>query len=952
MYNPSHTSGPRKGIVHGAPPVLRFGVFELNLATEELRKFGTVIKLAPQPFELLALLASQAGQIVTREQIQLQLWGNDTFVDFEQGMNHCIRQIRNALSDDADRPRYIETLPRRGYRFVAPVEVVPATVEESLVTFADHPAKVTASTRSEESGSRVAAVAAAPAPVADLRHPATISPSATSFQHTRLVVGLISVTLAMAAIGTYRMFHGPRSEQLASPAPQLKHRRTVAVLGFKNLAERSDTGIPLSTALTTMLGTELAAGDQLRIVPSAEVERLKREMQVGDADSLPSETLRRIQKTLTADYVVLGSYLEEGGQVRVDLRVQDTMQGEIIASLAENGTNGVAGLADLASRAGASIRPKLGVPGLSPDQISGIRATRPGDPAAEYYYQGLAKFRAFDALAARELLEKAVATEPEFAPAHLALAETLNSLGYAKLAKDEAEKAFDYSSNLPPQERLLVEARYRELTSKWAQAIALYRKLWETGSDNIDYGLNLARVQTKAGKGEDAFATLHALRSLPQPERDDLRIDLAEAEAAYAIGEYDREQVAANNAARKAEALGGGFALAEARKAQGKALFYREHLDEAIAMYRQSLAISQMLGDKGEIASSSNNLAGVLQEQGNLSAALELHAKALEGFREIGNQRSVAATMNNMGAVYQLQGELGDARKMYLQALDIYRGLGDRMNEGIVTNNLAEVLFLTGNLGPARQKHEDAMAIYRQIKNLSSEAEALFGIGEVLAAEGDLAASRQTHEKALKIRMQLKEEESVPESRVALARIALDEGKMDESEATARSTVQAFETLKLRDKQVEALILLARSLVAQEKQKEAAQVIAKAQTIASGIQNRILLLDLEAASAQIMSRSDDAPSRSEADQKLASIISESEKREYVQIQLEATLALAESEIRSGNTKVGLVHLADLRKQAYARGFGLVARQAAAAEKRAGPSSKRQSIRPLFPPDLS
>jgi DNA-binding winged helix-turn-helix (wHTH) protein len=101
--------------------LLRFGVFELNLDIEELRKSGTIIKLAPQPFRLLALLANHAGQIVTREEIKEQLWGEDTYVDFEQGMNHCIKQIRTVLSDNADNPLYVETLPRRGYRFLAPV---------------------------------------------------------------------------------------------------------------------------------------------------------------------------------------------------------------------------------------------------------------------------------------------------------------------------------------------------------------------------------------------------------------------------------------------------------------------------------------------------------------------------------------------------------------------------------------------------------------------------------------------------------------------------------------------------------------------------------------------------------------------------------------------------------------------------------------------------------------
>jgi len=101
--------------------LIRFGLFELNVTTEELRKSGTLIRLAPQPLKLLALLARRSGQVVTREEIQQALWGNETYVDFEQGMNHCIKQIRTALSDSADSPVYIETVPRRGYRFLAPV---------------------------------------------------------------------------------------------------------------------------------------------------------------------------------------------------------------------------------------------------------------------------------------------------------------------------------------------------------------------------------------------------------------------------------------------------------------------------------------------------------------------------------------------------------------------------------------------------------------------------------------------------------------------------------------------------------------------------------------------------------------------------------------------------------------------------------------------------------------
>lgn len=116
--------------------LVRFGLFELNVTTEELRKSGTLIRLAPQPLKLLAMLARRSGQVVTREEIQQSLWGNETYVDFEQGMNHCIKQIRTALCDSADSPVYIETVPRRGYRFLAPVvtkriPVPPPQVRES-----------------------------------------------------------------------------------------------------------------------------------------------------------------------------------------------------------------------------------------------------------------------------------------------------------------------------------------------------------------------------------------------------------------------------------------------------------------------------------------------------------------------------------------------------------------------------------------------------------------------------------------------------------------------------------------------------------------------------------------------------------------------------------------------------------------------------------------------------
>src|SRR5262245_16595925 len=103
------------------PAVLRFGAFEFHVVPGELRLNGDPVKLAPQPLKVLELLARRSGEVLTRNEIRDHVWRGDTFVDFEQGLNFCIRQIREALGDTADAPRFIETLPRRGYRFLMPV---------------------------------------------------------------------------------------------------------------------------------------------------------------------------------------------------------------------------------------------------------------------------------------------------------------------------------------------------------------------------------------------------------------------------------------------------------------------------------------------------------------------------------------------------------------------------------------------------------------------------------------------------------------------------------------------------------------------------------------------------------------------------------------------------------------------------------------------------------------
>src|SRR5438874_13223807 len=111
--------------------ILRFDSFELDTGAGELRRSGDRIKLPPQPLRVLELLVRRSGEILTRDEIREHVWCNDTFVDFEQGLNFCIRQIREAVGDTAVAPRFIETLPRRGYRFLIPVETAGAVAPKA-----------------------------------------------------------------------------------------------------------------------------------------------------------------------------------------------------------------------------------------------------------------------------------------------------------------------------------------------------------------------------------------------------------------------------------------------------------------------------------------------------------------------------------------------------------------------------------------------------------------------------------------------------------------------------------------------------------------------------------------------------------------------------------------------------------------------------------------------------
>ncbi len=428
------TSEPSSSIVY------RFGIFEGNSATGELLRRGVRVKLQEQPFYLLLVLLENAGQIVTRESVRERLWPANTFVEFDASLSVAVGKLRDALGDDADNPRFIETVPRRGYRFIAPVERSAQT----------QPALAVPSLGLDE-------IQAIP--------PVALPPSKPQQFTAEHLLLTCTVALLLAGIFVFRSLprHSAAVAEARTSTSRPQIRRSVAVLGFRNLPGRKDDDW-LSDAFTEMLSTELAADGSLRLVSDEDVARAKRELPLGDRETLAKATLARLRMNTGADVVVVGSYTpirgKDGDRIRLDVRVQDTGNGETIAE--DSVTGSEEDLFAFAISAGAHLRTSLGMGVLPEDTANAARASLPSNQAAvRLYSEGKAKLWAFDLVGARELLVKAVNADPNYPLGHSALSDAWWHLGYSSKATAEAKRAMELCGTLPQEERLLIEGSYR-----------------------------------------------------------------------------------------------------------------------------------------------------------------------------------------------------------------------------------------------------------------------------------------------------------------------------------------------------------------------------------------------------------------------------------------------------------------------------------------------------------
>jgi DNA-binding winged helix-turn-helix (wHTH) protein/tetratricopeptide (TPR) repeat protein len=891
----------------------RFGPFELNTGEESLARNGIRVKVQDLPYRLLVMLVERPGEIVTREEVRQRLWPQNTFVEFDNSLGVAIRKVRDALNDDAEAPRYVETLPRRGYRFVAPVAVAAS---DSLIAAKPLPESLN------------------PAAMTTVSAPETVSQiKAQKFPFFWGAAALILV-LAGAAVYGFRALPKRTSLKVSSDgsAPSIRTRRSVAVLGFRNLPARAEDNW-LSPAFSEMLTTELASDGALRMVPGEDVARVKRELPLSEEDSLAKATLERLRISSGADVVILGSYTALPGngdrRIRLDVRVQDTLHGETMEEKSFTGTE--ANLFEMATQAGEALRRSLGISSVSAQASLQARAALPSNQeAVEFYTEGQQRLWAFDYGRARDLLTKAVAADPGYPLAHAALADAWSHLGYASKARAEIERARALSGHLGPQDRLLVDGQYYATIQDRPRAIDAYRRLFTQFPDNLDYGLRLADEQ-REGNPEDALHTLETLRHLPPPSSNDLRIDYIEARS-WVNNDVAKAQAAARRVIERGTAQGSQLLVARAYGILCQIGDGDSTAPDCENARKRYIAV----GDRDNAARTTSDFAILYFEQGDLDRAEAMYRGALKVFRQIGDVQGVTTVSGNLGDISLARGNLTDAARALSDAIPGYQEMLDKDGVSLTLADVAKIGRLRGDLKTALSGYKEARSIAEEIADKRALAYALAGTGDVLADQGDLQAARTAYQGSLALCKELGDKQSVAETELALARLSIEEGRAADAETVIRKCQEQFHQDGQADDELAAAVTLIDGLLGEGKFVEAANEKQSNQALAAKSTNYLNGLEFDVVSA----RSELAVGHLAASRtQLQRALENARAHHVLGVELETQLALAELKNKLGQRVEAQADLLALEKLARGKGFGLIASKALAAHDRSSASAR-------------
>jgi len=369
---------------------LRFGVFELDLRAGELRKYGLRVRLQEQPFQLLAMLVEHSGEVVTREELQKKLWSADTFVDFDHGLNKAISKIREALGDSAESPRFVETVARRGYRFLAEVKSAEAA---------------------PVGGSEAAAETR---PAAEVRYGQELAAEAATGRrlgpNLAWKVSVFVVLVVVASLAAWKFVPWSRHPLVI---------RSLAVLPLESLSNDASQDY-FADGMTDELISDLGQISALRVISRTSVMAYKH----------ARKPLPEIARELNVDAVVEGTVLRSGDQVRITAQLIDASSDKHLWSQSyEGGLKDALALQNSVARA---IAEQIRI-NLNPQEQAALKSAKVVNPEAYVSYLKGRYFwnkRTTDGLkAALAYFNQAIEEDPNYAQAYSGLADTYALLG-------------------------------------------------------------------------------------------------------------------------------------------------------------------------------------------------------------------------------------------------------------------------------------------------------------------------------------------------------------------------------------------------------------------------------------------------------------------------------------------------------------------------------------------
>ena len=471
----------------------RFDAFEVDMRSGEVRKHGIRLKLHRQPFQVLSLLLEHPGNLVTREELRQKLWPGDTFVDFDTGLNSAVKKLRDALCDSAEEPRYIETLPRRGYRFIAQVQNGDlATGVDQIESLAVIPLRPNPNEQGLK-GERPA------------DGEIDVRPTGTSRARLWLALGGVA-GLALIAI-TYVMLRDHTGHTSQTKI------RSLAVLPLSNLSGDS-TQEYLADEMTEELCGRLARIHDLRVISRTSVMRFK-----GTKLSVPE-----IARTLGVDALVEGSVIRQGSRIRVHAQL---IRGSTDEHLWSDEYDGELGdVLALESEVAQSIARRVEVKVTGEERARLVAAHHVSPEVYESYLKAENEFSKSGSQAELEqsiaYLEETIGKDPNFAPAYVGLAKAYERLGSTLGGAPPKEthpkmmsavrKAIELDPDLAEPHVLLAEVYQKQW--QWSDAEAEFKRALELNSNDDGAHVGYAKWLLCQGRTDEALAWVQRAREL------------------------------------------------------------------------------------------------------------------------------------------------------------------------------------------------------------------------------------------------------------------------------------------------------------------------------------------------------------------------------------------------------------------------------------------------------